>query len=289
MTKFRRFATAFVALSAAAVSLPAAQGQEATETYTPPVVPVHQEPHHRQVFQFGPMRILDLQIPPNDMSWFHIHEWPVLYVTLGTSATRTQILGGEWSGGGGARGARAGVPGRGARGGERAGGPAPGGGGAAPPAPGGGRAAAAGPGRGRGGGSPRATSTTSYAEAPVTHRLENVGTGLFRAMVVVNETQGDETASPADAGFEGQPELTNRWFRAYRLTLEPGQKTATHRHRAPVAIFQATAGTGRGEGPMSFEFNEPGQWAFFDAGREHTVHNSGGSALELIEVEVRRK
>src|SRR5262245_2222797 len=64
-----------------------------------PIMPVHQEPHHRQVFQAGPMRIIDLQIPPGDTSWFHTHEWPVFYLTVADSQTRTQILGEEWGAG----------------------------------------------------------------------------------------------------------------------------------------------------------------------------------------------
>src|SRR5215208_1812904 len=75
-----------------------------------PVMPVHQEPHHRQVFQYGPMRIIDLQIPPGDMSWFHTHEWPVFYLTVADSQTRTQILGEEWGARG--RGAGPGAAGR---------------------------------------------------------------------------------------------------------------------------------------------------------------------------------
>lgn len=233
-----------------------------------PIVPVYHEPHHRQVFQYGPVRILDLQIPPGDISWFHSHESPVLYVTLGTSQTRTQNLGEEWGG----RGAGAG----------RAGGASPAAPAAAnlqaPPAP----PASPAPAR-----APRATSTTSYAKQPITHRLQNIGSGLFRAMVVVNETKGDETTSEAAAGFDGKPELTNAWFRAYRIVLEPGQKTAAHVHRAPVAVFQATAGTARGTAAMKWEFNEPGQWAYFDTGDRHEIQNVGTGAIELIEVEVR--
>ncbi|HEX5110107.1 MAG TPA: hypothetical protein VFV95_16765 [Vicinamibacterales bacterium] len=261
-----------------------------------PIVPVYKEPHHRQVFQYGPVRILDLQIPPGDVSWFHSHESPVLYVTLGTSMTRTQNLGEDWGGRGrGAAGARPG--------GAAPGGPPPEGRGAPPPAaaaaappvaaagPGApaGAAAARGGGAGRGGGAPRATSTTSYAQEPVTHRLENIGNGLFRAMVVINETAGDETTTEQAAGFEGKPELTNRWFRAYRLTLAPGQKTGPHKHHAAVAIIQATNGRGLSVGPMKFEFNDPGYWGFYDAETEHEVQNSGDTPLELIEVEVRRK
>ena len=40
---------------------------------------------------------------------------------------------------------------------------------------------------------------------------------------------------------------------------------------------------------MSFELNEPGQWAFFDTGTRHEMANSGSERLEVIEVEVRRK
>jgi quercetin dioxygenase-like cupin family protein len=253
------------------VTEPPAPVQPQSGSADQPIVPVYHEPHHRQVFQYGPVRILDLQIPPGDMSWFHSHESPVLYVTLSTSATRTQNLGGEWSGGGRGAGARPGGPpadGRGTP--PRAG---------APPAAG----------RGTGPQAPRATSTTSYAQQPVTHRLENVGNGLFRAMVVINETPGDETTTEQAAGFEGKPEMTNRWFRAYRLTLAPGQKTAAHKHHAPVAIIQATQGKGLAAGPMKFEFNEPGQWAFYDAETDHEVRNTGEGPVDLIEVEVRRK
>jgi len=222
-----------------------------------PVVPVHEEPHHRQVFQYGTTRILDLQLPPGDISWFHSHEWPVLYMTLGTSRVRTQNLGSDWSGGG----ARAAIAQAGA----------------APRPP-----QAAADRR-----TPRATSTTSYIERPVTHRIENVGNGLFSAMVVVNETAGDDTASAADAGFNSEPELTNPWFRSYRVTLGAGETTDTHEHTTPVVIFQAIAGKAMANGPMDFELNRPGQWAFYDAGVGHTIENIGDVSIEVLEIEVR--
>jgi mannose-6-phosphate isomerase-like protein (cupin superfamily) len=133
-------------------------------------------------------------------------------------------------------------------------------------------------------------SDLSYAERAVTHRIRNDGTALFRAMVVVNETAGgDETVSEEMAGFTGKALSSNRWFRAYRIVLAPGEKTAPHQHKAPVVILQDTAGKGLGTGSMKFEFNEPGQWAFFDSGDRHEVANTGSGPLELIEVEVRRK
>jgi hypothetical protein len=133
----------------------------------------------------------------------------------------------------------------------------------------------------------RATSTTSYFETPITHRLTNIGTGLLRAMVVVNETPGDDTVSEQAAGFAGTPELANKWFRSYRRTLAAGESLPAETHHAPVAIIQANDGNGRAEGPMKFELNETGQWAFFDAGVAHTLRNVGDAPLELLEIELR--
>jgi quercetin dioxygenase-like cupin family protein len=237
-------------------------------------MPVHQEPHHRQVFQRGPMRILDLQVPPGDVSWFHTHEWPVYYLTTSDSPTVSQTLGEEWGAG------------------RRGRGPAPGAGGAGAPPPGGAPAAgstpppARGPVRGR----PRLMSDLSYAERPNTHRIRNDGPTLFRAMVVVNETAGgDEAVTEEQAGFTDKAISSNKWFRAYRIALAPGEKSPPHQHKAPVVILQDTAGKGLGVGGMTFEFNEPGQWAYFDPGDRHQITNTGDGRLELIEVEVRRR
>jgi quercetin dioxygenase-like cupin family protein len=217
----------------------------------PTVVPVHEEPHHRQVFQHGAVRVLDMQLPPGEGSAFHRHDWPV--VLLGLSAagarTRTQVLGQEWTEPGAAT--------------------------AVSPAT-----------------APRVvrpTSTTAYAEKPVTHRIENLGTGVARNLVVVNESAGDDSMTEQQAGFTAKPELTNKWFRAYRIGLSPGERTAAHKHGAPVVIVQVTAGKGAGVGALSWEFNTPGQWAFFETGDPHAFANTGNERLELIEVEVRYK
>jgi quercetin dioxygenase-like cupin family protein len=244
------------------------QPADAGGTGQSPIMPVHQEPHHRQVFQHGPMRILDLQLPPGDVSWFHTHEWPVYYLTTSDSPTVSQNLGEEW--GAGRRGRGAGAP--------------PARAGATPPA--GGRPAGPPAGRGR----PRLMSDISYAERPNTHRIRNDGPTLFRAMVVVNETAGgDESITEQQAGFTDTPISSNRWFRAYRIALAPGENTPAHQHKAPVVVLQDTPGRGVGAGGMKWEFNEPGQWAFFDAGDRHQIGNIGDGRLELIEVEVRRK
>ena len=109
------------------------------------------------------------------------------------------------------------------------------------------------------------------------------------ALLSAGKVSGNDSTSVEDAGFEGEPELTNAWFRSYRIHLEPGESTATHEHRTPVVILQGSDGTGLAHGPMNWEFNEPGQWAFYDSGVAHTIENLGDDPIELLEIEVRQK
>ena len=219
------------------------------------VVPVHEEPRHHLVFEAPATRILDVQIPAGDTTLFHTHSDPILYVSMSQSRTRSQSLGGEWSGGDSAQGAGA-KPSSGAA--------------AAPVAP-------AAPALGR------MTSTTSYAKQPLTHRVNNVGQGLFRLIGILNRSAGDETEAPSE-GFDAKPEITNRWFRGYRWALTADAKP--HRHRNPVAVV-LIAGRASAGGPSTKALDKPGQFAWFDGDAEHTIASVGGDA-EVVEVEVRR-
>ena len=221
------------------------------------VVPVYHEPHHRQVFVSGTTRILDVQIPPGDTSWYHTHADPILYVIFSNGTLRTQPLGEDWGGRG--------------RGNANAEGGAPAGRGNQPAGP-----------------AIRVTSTTAYFEQPVTHRVQNVGTQIFHVVGVTSATAGDTSGTESGAGFPGKPELTNRWFRAYRFSLAPGQSTPSHRHTVPSVVVQTSDGTAVAAGAMKFDLNESGRWAYFEAGDAHDLKNLGDAPLEFVEVEVRR-
>jgi quercetin dioxygenase-like cupin family protein len=224
------------------------------------IVPVYEEPRHRQVFRSGTTRILELIVLPGDTSLFHSHEDPIAYINLSAGTLRTQELGKEWSQGGGRGGAR--------------------GAGAA-------SAAGAAPSPATSVPAVRVTSTTSYAQTPATHRIANVGTGTVHALVVVNQTKGTDATTPKDAGFEGSPELTNNWFRVYRFSLPPGQ-TGTHTHKTPTFLAQTSDGTAVARGARLRALNEMGDWAFFDAGVSHEISNTSTGSVEFVEVEVRQ-
>ena len=195
-------------------------------------VPVQEEPRHQLVLDDEVAFILDVQIPPGDTTLYHTHADPIFYVSIGTSRTRSQVMGRDWVG-----------PGEGL---------------VSPPG--------------------RAFSNIRYADRPVTHRVNNVGDGLFRLIAVINRGHGPAADSAArsprpatvpPSGFD--VEIDNHWFRSFRGTLEPGASSTLHRHALPVVTVQVADGT----------------WLFHIAGTEHRLENPGDTSLELVEIEIR--
>jgi hypothetical protein len=215
------------------------------------VVPVHEEPRHRLVFETPGTRILDIQIVPGDTTLFHTHSDPILYLTMSSSQTRSQTLGGDWS-----APAAASTP-------SASSAPAPR---PAPPA--------------------RAFSVTSYAERPLTHRVNNLGPSLFRLIGITNSSPGDASTT-ASSDFASTPEVTNRWFRAYRWT--PKSQGIEHRHGNPVVIVVATgsAAVRSAATPDAQQLSEPGAFAFLGANVVHTLQAMSANS-EVMEVEIRR-
>ncbi len=58
---------------------------------------VYEDPMHKLVFEKGEVKILDVQIKPQDTTQFHIHSNPTFYVSLGWQKDAGQPLNGKWS------------------------------------------------------------------------------------------------------------------------------------------------------------------------------------------------
>jgi quercetin dioxygenase-like cupin family protein len=129
-------------------------------------------------------------------------------------------------------------------------------------------------------------STTSYAEAPVTHRVSNVGATLFHLIGVTNASAGDESDAPA-TGFDVAPEIVNRWFRGYRHELGAGEGR-DHRHANPVAIVLASGAMTLVSAPgPAVSITTPGFVALVDANVRHRLEATAPGS-HIIEVEIRR-
>ena len=217
------------------------------------VVPVHQEPRHRLVFDSPGTRMLDVQIPPGDTTLFHTHSDPILYVTMSTSQTRSQNLGAEWSGTASTAPAAAVEP----------------------------AAARVVPSNPPG----RMFGVTSYGDKPQTHRVNNVGSSLYRLIATTNSSPGDPSTEPS-ADFAAKPELDNRWFRAYRWTLT-AEPTEEHRHVNPVSIVLVNGAASAVVAEVKSPLQKPGDFVFIEANRPHRLAGTVPEA-QVVEIEVRR-
>lgn len=63
---------------------------------SPIAVPIYEEPRHRLVFDKAPVKIVNVNIPPDDISRYHFHEDPTLYVAINGALMRSQDLGNAW-------------------------------------------------------------------------------------------------------------------------------------------------------------------------------------------------
>lgn len=213
-------------------------------------VPLTQEPRHHVIYDAAAFRIHDIQIPPGDTTLFHTHDTAILYVPIASSVTRTQVLGAEWSGGAAATAA-----------------PRP-----EPVRPG------------------KPYSIVTYADAPHTHRVNNLGATQFRLIGIANRTAGATAAADDVSGLSAPaPELVNRWYRVHRVVLEPGAATPAHRHATAVVVVMQTTGSASSvaDGGAWTPLNGPGDLARHDAASNHVVTNGGRTAIEVVEVEVR--
>ena len=123
-----------------------------------------------------------------------------------------------------------------------------------------------------------------YAAEPLTHRVANIGSGLFRLLAVVNRSPGAAGgAETAGAGVEAE----SRWFRRSRHSLEGGASIELPALDSPTLFIQVSYGqldiTGEAEGSLS----EPGSWSLVDAGETVEVSNPGSDRATLVLVEVR--
>lgn len=210
------------------------------------IVPVFEEPRHHLVVDTPTLRILDIQIPPGDTTLFHMHNSAMIYVPISSSRTRNQNLGEDW--------------------------PAPGAAPAAAPA----APTPARPGRINGG--------ANYVEKPTTHRVNNIGTTLFRLIGIANMTPGDATPPAASST---KPEMENRWYRVERLVIAAGASAPVPTYAGVVVVVMQTTGSAAVDGAVWQPLNGPGDFARVDGSTPYVVHNRGASEIEVVAVAVK--
>lgn len=130
---------------------------------------------------------------------------------------------------------------------------------------------------------------TTWAVATYTHQIRNLGKGR------VHYIDAEVIASPgvkSDATLNGLPGhsliFENEKVRAYRVILQPGQATGSHKHGLPFLNVSVSGGeliVGVEGRKSSKEKFRPGAFAWFDGPMTHSLRNSGAQPHEMVDVE----
>lgn len=136
----------------------------------------------------------------------------------------------------------------------------------------------------------RVSSITRYVDEPFTHRVGNSGEELFQIIALTSFADPmPDGIEDLPAGLEDSPELENGWFRAWRLTLDAGERYGPVTHLNPAFVVQVSEGdfqVQRGDG-ITGELFQPGHWSAVTAGQDYTLYNSALQPVTLVVKEAR--
>lgn len=132
---------------------------------------------------------------------------------------------------------------------------------------------------------PGALLFRNYADEPQEHRVDNIGTGSFQVIGVINDTAGGGGSS----GIADETKISNQWFDAYHYRLEPGKSSSGHRHDNPVIVIQVSGGHSHVlvDGRRGSAKTVKGNWSWHEAGVGHRLLNSGDTDVKLVEIEIK--
>jgi hypothetical protein len=135
---------------------------------------------------------------------------------------------------------------------------------------------------------PGETTATAYAGQPTTHRHQNVGESLYRAISVENLRQTGWLEGTLATG--GTLRLVNqtRAFRIYDVKLMAGTDETTHVHVFPtIAVLINGEATVRDNTRIPRVLDHPGGWVILPASEPHTLTTGGRGEAYVVEIEVR--
>ena len=127
----------------------------------------------------------------------------------------------------------------------------------------------------------------SYAQRPVTHRVTNVGTTLFRLIAV--QIRNPDTDVVASGPLPGDLVHKDRWFRHSTLSLGGSLASGPHIATAPSVLVLVRDGRIAIEHADSWvtSLETAGQTAMIYEGDRYWIRNSGAVGADLVIVDVR--
>jgi hypothetical protein len=130
---------------------------------------------------------------------------------------------------------------------------------------------------------------SSFVDVPSTHRVTNVGTKLFR-LILINTSHSAQTRAPGSPlRGPGQPGLTSSWFVQSRLILPSQSVTREETASLPVILVQPLDGHTRVSVTDQPEqaLEGPGAWLSLPAGARYRIRNIGVQPATIVVVQIR--
>lgn len=127
----------------------------------------------------------------------------------------------------------------------------------------------------------------SYADTPLTHRVTNVGSTLFRLIAVATRRLGSDAETTVT--LPGALVNESRWFRHAAISVGGGDSSERHTAAAStvlVLIRDGRVAVERTNGWVT-SLEMAGQSAVLEAGEQYVIRNGGSAAADVVVVEVR--
>lgn len=122
-------------------------------------------------------------------------------------------------------------------------------------------------------------------DLPHIHRVGNVGNTPFHliGIAIKDAPSGQEQA--IDGDMQGMHlAIEKPHGHAYRITLQPGEKTGLHTHHLPFVSVNLSSGTLIGQDGQ-IETISAGEYQWHDREFTHYYENGGDEAIEIIELQ----
>jgi len=123
-------------------------------------------------------------------------------------------------------------------------------------------------------------------ETPFTHRVHNVGKGLFDVLDVEILQRPEHPSSAVAGPVAGE----NPSARVYKWTLASGGATPMHTHERPYLIVAATGFNLKmtaPDGQSATHEIEPGDFHWVTSKVTHSLANAGTSEGQIVEIELK--
>ena len=130
---------------------------------------------------------------------------------------------------------------------------------------------------------------TRYTSGPITHRVTNVTTGLFRNITIeVLKTVGSNAWDPVSIPGH-TPVFENDKVRVERLVIDPGQSIPLHTHShsglgVAVSAADIVIQSPPSQKPQKVHF-KPGDFQWHDGPQTHSLENVGKTRFEAVHID----